>query len=175
MTTSEKVAYLKGLYEGLGIDPKTKEGKLYSAVIDVLSSLASDVEDIDANCTATADAVNDISEDLSYVEEFIDSFDDGEDEDDEDFDDFDGECDYNCGECGICDEDGEASDGEDEDEDEEEEEDALELDDGQMYEVTCPACGDTVSVDESILALGHIECPGCGNILEFDMGDDEKD
>ena len=39
-----------------------------------------------------------------------------------------------------------------------------------MYEVTCPNCGDVVTVDESILSLGSIECPGCGKILEFDLG-----
>ena len=39
---------------------------------------------------------------------------------------------------------------------------------------TCPACGDVVTVDESILSLGKIECPGCGNILEFDLGGGEE-
>jgi hypothetical protein len=38
MTTSEKVAYLKGLCEGLGVDSKSKEGKIYTAILDVLSS-----------------------------------------------------------------------------------------------------------------------------------------
>ena len=60
------------------------------------------------------------------------------------------------------------------DDDGEEADETIDLDDGHMYEVTCPACGDVITVDESILALGKIECPGCGNILEFDLGDDEE-
>ena len=53
-----------------------------------------------------------------------------------------------------------------------EDEDGEELidEEGPMYEVTCPNCGDVVTVDESILSLGSIECPGCGKILEFDLG-----
>ena len=40
MTASEKVAYLKGLVEGLGIDKDKSEGKILNAVIDVLEDLA---------------------------------------------------------------------------------------------------------------------------------------
>ena len=36
MTTSEKVAYLKGLAEGMEIDKETKEGKLLNVIIDIL-------------------------------------------------------------------------------------------------------------------------------------------
>ena len=43
MTTSEKVAYLKGLAEGFGIDPATREGKILSTIADIL-------EDIGAGC-----------------------------------------------------------------------------------------------------------------------------
>lgn len=171
MTVSEKVAYLKGLMEGLGVDPKSKDGKIYNAIVDVLTTLASDMEDVEANAAATADAVNDISEDLSYIEEFIDTF---EDEEDDEFDDEDDDCccDYNCDEWGMCGEEEEEDEPEDEDE---EIEDVFDLCDSQMYEVTCPACGDTISVDESILSLGKIECPGCGNILEFDLGDEDEE
>ena len=42
MTTIEKVAYLKGLFEGMEIDESTKEGKLLKAVVDVLGELAED-------------------------------------------------------------------------------------------------------------------------------------
>lgn len=39
------------------------------------------------------------------------------------------------------------------------------------YEVVCPTCGDSIMVDDDILALGKIQCPGCGEDLEFDMED----
>lgn len=135
----------------------------------MLGSLASDVEDIEANAAATADAVNDISEDMGYIEDFIDTFEDDED-DEEEYDDDDDDDAESCGCCGMCggEEDDGLADGE------EEEDETIDLDGSQMYEVTCPACGDVVTVDESILSLGKIECPGCGNILEFDLGDDEE-
>ena len=36
MNISEKVAYIKGLSEGLSLDETTKEGKLIAAIIDIL-------------------------------------------------------------------------------------------------------------------------------------------
>ncbi|MBR5542525.1 MAG: hypothetical protein IKU65_00300 [Oscillospiraceae bacterium] len=43
------------------------------------------------------------------------------------------------------------------------------------YEVVCPTCGDSIMVDEDILALGSIQCPGCGEDLEFDIDDCDCD
>ena len=40
MTVTEKVAYLKGLAEGMAIDENSKEGKLLKAITDVLADLA---------------------------------------------------------------------------------------------------------------------------------------
>ena len=37
------------------------------------------------------------------------------------------------------------------------------------YEIVCPTCGDSIMVDEDILALGSIDCPNCGTHLEFDF------
>ena len=37
MSLKEKVAYLKGLAEGLGLESESKEGKLLLCVIDTLS------------------------------------------------------------------------------------------------------------------------------------------
>ena len=39
MEISEKVAYLKGLAEGLNLDTDSKEGKLIAAIIDVLDDM----------------------------------------------------------------------------------------------------------------------------------------
>ena len=63
----------------------------------------------------------------------------------------------------------------DEDEDEEDEdgdfdiEDDDEDDDGDLYEVTCPSCGEVFDVDEFMLDEGEITCPHCGERLEFDL------
>ena len=40
MTVTEKVSYLKGLAEGLGIDENEKNGKVIKAIIDVLDDLS---------------------------------------------------------------------------------------------------------------------------------------
>ena len=40
MTTSEKVAYLKGLAEGMGIQEDGGQGKLFHVIIDILEDLS---------------------------------------------------------------------------------------------------------------------------------------
>ncbi|MCM1133551.1 MAG: hypothetical protein NC340_08780 [Ruminococcus flavefaciens] len=48
-------------------------------------------------------------------------------------------------------------------------EDDYELDDDdELYEVTCPTCGDTILVDEGMIDEGSINCPNCNELLEFD-------
>ena len=154
MTVSEKVAYLKGLADGLGIKDSTSEGKLMLAVIDVLESMAEDIEAVDAHAKDLSDSISDINEDMEYLEDLcIGESDDcdcgfsgGEYEDEED----DGElppCSGCCSSCG----------------------------DVQEYEVTCPKCGETITVFEEDLDFGSIRCPKCDAELEFDNGpDDEK-
>ncbi len=56
---SEKVAYLDGLAEGLSID-ESKEGKLLRSIIDVLGSIAEQLEEQDE----ALDDLNDCVEDL---------------------------------------------------------------------------------------------------------------
>ena len=47
MTISEKVAYLKGLAEGLNLDTeKSKEGKLISVMIGILEEVGLTLEEI---------------------------------------------------------------------------------------------------------------------------------
>ena len=46
MGISEKVAYLKGLMEGMNLNADSNEGKLFLAIADVLDEIALDVEDI---------------------------------------------------------------------------------------------------------------------------------
>ena len=42
----EKVAYLKGLAEGMELDTEKKEGKLIAAIIDLLDDIALELEDL---------------------------------------------------------------------------------------------------------------------------------
>ncbi|WP_409968205.1 hypothetical protein RFF05_17035 [Bengtsoniella intestinalis] len=85
MGISEKVAYLKGLAEGMSLDVKSKEGKLLLAVIDVLDDMAEeilDMQDLQMDLEAGLDAVSEDLEDLEYV--VFDEEDDEEEEDEED-------------------------------------------------------------------------------------------
>ena len=53
MTISEKVAYLKGLAEGLNLDvEKSKEGKLISVMIGILEEVGLSIEDLEENALA---------------------------------------------------------------------------------------------------------------------------
>ena len=147
MTTAEKVAYLKGLAEGFGTDPASKEGKLLTTIIDILEDLALDLEDVMDSVEELEEGLDAVSDDLQDVEDIV------YDEDDLDFDDLD--------------------DLEDEDEDDEEDE-ILNADDLVLYEAQCPACGEFVTFEESVLEQGGVACPNCGEHLEFDLSEDGK-
>ena len=96
MTTSEKVAYLKGLADGYGIDPATREGKLLSTIVDILEDLALEVEDLGCDLDELEEGLDAVSEDLADVEDIL--FDDeDEDEDDEEPIFYEAEC-PTCGE-----------------------------------------------------------------------------
>lgn len=124
MSMMESVSYLKGLAEGLGIDESTKEGKLLSAIVDVLDDMAAEIAEIEETADEQAELLDIIDEDLGSLEE--DVYGDDEEED---------ECD--------CDDD--------------------------LYEVTCPSCGDQIYLDEDMLLEGDTVCPNCGEKLEFDF------
>ncbi|NLL70131.1 MAG: hypothetical protein GX238_03250 [Epulopiscium sp.] len=44
---NEQVAYLKGLVDGLEIDTKTKEGKVLTAIVEVLEDMALVISDLE--------------------------------------------------------------------------------------------------------------------------------
>ena len=133
MGVSEKVAYLRGLAEGLGLDAESKEGKLFAAIIDVLDEMAEEILDLEEEMADIEEGLDAVSDDLSEVEETLyeleDEFDDDDDEDEED------EEDCFMTTCPAC-----------------EEEiffDETVLEDG---EVVCPNCGEKLEFDLSDLA-----------------------
>ena len=85
MEIIEKIAYLKGLAEGMELDTEKKEGKLLSAIIDVLDDIALELEDMQDFEEELADGLDAVSDDLEDVEDVV--FDDDDDDDDEDDDD----------------------------------------------------------------------------------------
>lgn len=97
----QRVSYLKGLADGLGIDETSKEGKLLLHIVEVLEDFADVLEETIENQMELEEYVNFIDEDLADVEDEIyesdddyDDFDDYYDYDDDfDFDDFHDYCD----------------------------------------------------------------------------------
>ena len=71
MEISEKVAYLKGLAEGLALDTESKEGKLIAAIIDVLDDMSEKFEDLEDELCDVEDGLDAVSDDLCEVEEAL--------------------------------------------------------------------------------------------------------
>ena len=136
MGISEKVAYLKGLMEGMNLSTDSNEGKLFRAIVDVLDEIALEVEDLTDEVMELGDGLDVISDDLSDVEDVLfdeDDFDDYDDEDDEDEDEDDEEECYatTCPEC----------------------EEEIFFDDSVLEDgkVECPNCGATLEFDPADL------------------------
>ena len=149
MTITEKAAYLKGLMDGLNLDTEKAEGKMISAIVDLLGDVTKRLNDVEETTIAISDELDEIEEDLDAIEDFI------MDEDD-DFEDYE-------------------EDELDWDEDEEYEE-GFDFGDEEstIYEVEC-ACGEIINFDEEVLEKGSMICPNCGETLEFSFDDDDEE
>ena len=92
MGISEKIAYLKGLMEGMNVDTESNEGKLFAAVVDVLDEIALEVEDLTDEVMELGDGLDVISDDLGDVEDIVYDEDEDDYEDEEDDEDDEEEC-----------------------------------------------------------------------------------
>ena len=139
MKMTEKVAYIRGLMEGMEMDQNKKEVKILDAVVELLDDMAASLAELEEGYQDMADQLDEVDADLGDLEEEY----------------YGGCCDCGC----DCDDDCDHCDDYDEDEDE----------DGVYYEVTCPSCSETICLSEDIIAEGAIDCPNCGEKLEFDL------
>ncbi len=111
---TEKIAYLKGLADGMKLDTSSDEGKLITEIIDILGDMGADVDSL-------FDIVDEIDEAVVELEdEIFEEYDEDEEEDD-------------------------------------------------LFELTCPACGDTVILDDDDFDREHIYCPHCNEEIEFEF------
>ena len=101
MNVNEKSAYLKGLTEGLALDPQKPETKIINALLDLVGDMSAKISELEKDIETPNDYVDELDEDLGYVEDYVydDEYDLDEYDDDDDF-----ECDCDCDECDHADE-----------------------------------------------------------------------
>ena len=124
----KKVAYLKGLAEGLALVENKPETKIINAMLDVLDELAMSVTDLEDAMDIFSEQLDAVDEDLDELEEYIFE------------DDFDDDCDCDC----CCDDDDELYEiacplcGEE-----------ILLDEEMLDEeiIECPGCGEKLELD----------------------------
>ncbi len=97
MTIQERVAYIKGMMEGMNFTPDTDEKKLIIAITELLEEMSSEIESIEEDATYINEYVEELDEDLGELEEYI--YDEDEDDYDDDDEDYEEVCDLEC-DCG---------------------------------------------------------------------------
>ena len=135
MEIIEKVAYLKGLAEGMELDTGKKEGKLLAAIIDLLEDIALEIEDIEDEQAELADGLDAVSDDLEDVEDLVfEDWDEDDDEDEYEEDELDEDEDCYATTCPTC-------------------EETIYFDESILDEgeVICPNCGEKLEFDMSSL------------------------
>lgn len=71
MTITEKVAYLKGLAEGLALDEAKPETKIIKAMMDVLDDIALTVSDLEDGMDLLSEQLDAVDEDLDELEGYV--------------------------------------------------------------------------------------------------------
>ena len=100
MTLNERASYIKGLCDGMELDTTSKEGKVIAALVELVSEMAIEIEDLENAVDELNEYIEEIDEDLGDVEEILCEDDECDDE-------------YECdGDCCNCDEECELADDE---------------------------------------------------------------
>ena len=145
MTLNEKASYIKGLVEGMELDTSKREGKVIAALLELVTDMASEIEEMEEAIDTLHDYCEELDEDLGEVEEYL-----LDDECDCDCDCDDCDCDCDCDECDCdCDED-------------------------DFFEIECPSCGDTVYLDSTV-DPEELVCPACGEKFECLISEEDLD
>lgn len=97
----EKVAYLKGLAEGMRLDAQSDQGKLLLAMIEAMEAFATEHEETSAQLNELEQYVEEIDSDVSDLEEVLFSEEEDEELEDEDEEPDDGLIEYECPHCGT--------------------------------------------------------------------------
>lgn len=68
MSLAEKAAYIRGLADGLELEADKKEARVIKEMLDLLGEMAGEVDDIGADLTDLFEVVDEIDENLGFVE-----------------------------------------------------------------------------------------------------------
>lgn len=82
----QRIAYVQGLADGLGLEESSKEGQILLELVDVVAELAEVVDEKFEDMESYVDVVE---EDLAELEDYVYEDDDFDDYDDFDLDDYD--------------------------------------------------------------------------------------
>lgn len=129
---TNKAAYLRGLADGLNLDTEKSEGKLISAMLDLINDMAEKISDLDKEQGFIVDSIDELEDVIKIIGNEI--IDDGVTDSCE----HDDSCDCGCGEdeedlykliCPTCDE-----------------EIVITADDIDERLVVCPECGEEIEL-----------------------------
>jgi endogenous inhibitor of DNA gyrase (YacG/DUF329 family) len=136
----ERVAYLKGLADGMKLDTSTNEGKLLRAILEVLDDMALAVDDIEEAQELLSEQVDEIDDDLADIENLLYGVDEEDEEEYYDDEDDDEAVELECPHCG----------------------ETVDLEDAFMRgnTVLCPHCGKEIEIEF------ECECEDCEDGVE---------
>lgn len=139
MSAREKIAYLKGLLDGLGPVEDERQNKIFSAVLDALDALAQEMEDHGEIIEEQKELYEDLADDCALLDEDLDALEkafavysgenvlDDDDDDDDDVEDF----------------------------------------EESYLSVTCPSCGYVFYYQPDEYEDGEqLQCPSCGTSFD---------
>ena len=128
MKIAEKAAYVKGLVDGLELDPKDKQTKVFKALVDLVNEMAEEISNLEQCYDDVCDQIDALDEDLVGVEDILNN-----DEDDDDYESLcscgcdDAAYEVTCPTCGT----------------------VIGLNESDLGQggMTCPSCGETLEFD----------------------------
>lgn len=136
-TVSEKIAYLKGLNDGLELKDEKVE-KLITGILDAFTAISDRLDDTDDFIDEIAETVDEMGDEIDEIDECLDELcDECECDCCCDDDDWDDECDCCCDD-----------------------------DDDNCLELECPYCHEQICFDSELFVSGEeLRCPVCNKVV----------
>jgi len=133
---TDRIAYLKGLAEGMSLDKEKNSHKLLLEIVATMDDMAQAITDLSDAQEELNEYVESIDDDLADLEDVLFG--------DED-------CDGDCDGCDGC------------EDDDDEGEDEVDFEEDEVITYNCPHCNKELSFYVSEIAFDEdTPCPGCG-------------